>query len=345
MAYPPYYNYVPQQIYAQQGPMMAQAGTSGGYMPIYAPPAAAYAQHAQHAQTPFIPPGAMTETPPVGPSQPLQAKSRPKHSNRAASTPLPLKSALKKTPAPGAAPLPAQAPVYSEAVPPRRRTNSRVKADKYAGIVPQNQMVRQPSDKQVQEAYHMFVTFKGDSELLLENTLEFARQEIEKEIFPLWPHGVESSQFRDSNWKIRFRNSPWNMNGPDVATAWKLIAALFTLFSVRGFSFITSTKCTTQQPRLIFQITNSDRTSIFFLAYFSRGGRRVSLINPPHHIATAFGPTLKVYLPNQVEVIHETGMVTVETKREMAGTGGMSVTWLPGLRLKRRKLQLSLPTF
>ncbi|KAJ7492634.1 hypothetical protein FB451DRAFT_541720 [Mycena latifolia] len=317
MAYPPFYNYgAPPQIYSQQGPMMAQASTSGGYMPIYAPPAAAYAAPAQHAQAPFIPPGAMLETPPAGQSQPLQAKARPKHSHRAATTPLPLKSALKKTPAPGAAPGLAPAQPHMEEA--RRRASSRVKPDKYAAVAPQNP--RMPSDEK--ESYHMFVTFKGDSELLLENTLEVARHEIEKEIFPLWPHGVESSQFRDSNWKIRFRNAPWNMSGPDVAIAWRLIAALFTLFSVRGFSFITSTKCTTTQPRLIFQITNTDRASSFFLAYFSRGGRRISLINPPPHIATTFGPKLRAFLPNQVEVMEERGgLVIVETKREIGGVG------------------------
>ena len=62
----------------------------------------------------------------------------------------------------------------------------------------------------------MFVTFKGDSELLLENTLDHARKEIEEEIFAVWPHGLESSQSRGSNWKIRFKNAPWNMSGPDV---------------------------------------------------------------------------------------------------------------------------------
>jgi hypothetical protein len=96
---------------------------------------------------------------------------------------------------------------------------------------------------------HMFVTFKGDSELLLENTLENARKEIERKIFPMWPHGVET-QFRGSDWILRFRNAPWNMNGPDVVVfvflcrvsfmfdvpfsrAWELISALFTLFTER----------------------------------------------------------------------------------------------------------------
>ncbi|KAJ7103547.1 hypothetical protein B0H15DRAFT_926740, partial [Mycena belliarum] len=307
MAYP-YYNYAPTQIYAQQ-PMMAQAGTSGGYMPIYAPAAAAYASAPQHAQTPFIPPGAMLETPPPGQSQPLQTTARPNHSRRAATTPLPLKSALKKTAVAGVAPIPAPQ-VEPETA--RRRSNSRVNAT--AAL--QNQGSQPPG----KESYHMFVTFKGDSELLFENTLENAKAEIEKEIFPIWPHGVESSQLRDSNWKIRFRSTPWNMSGPDVEIAWKLVISLFTLFSVRGFSFLTSTKCTTTQPRLIFRMTKMDKESIFFLAYFSRGGRRVSLINPPHHIAIAFGSKLKGFLPNRVEVVHEKGMVIVETKREV-GTG------------------------
>ncbi|KAJ7092712.1 hypothetical protein C8R44DRAFT_816341 [Mycena epipterygia] len=308
MAYPPpYYNY-PQQMYSQQTPMMGQAGPTGGYMPIYAPAATHYSAQ---AGTPFIPPTAMLETPPpLAQSQPPQNHPRrPKRSShRAAITPLPLKSALKKTAAPGAAPIPV---TTQQHVQPRRRTNSRVKPGIYAAIP--------PPDQPPFESYHMFVTFKGDSELLLENILPKARQEIEDQIFPVWPHGLESSQSRAFNWTIRFRNAPWNMNGPDVAAAWKLITALFTLFAKRGFSFMTSTKCTTTQPRLIFQITGVDKSSRFFLAYFGRGGRRVSLINPPHNIAMEFGPKIGAYLPNQVQVTQEKDMLIVETERESGG--------------------------
>ncbi|KAJ7783771.1 hypothetical protein DFH07DRAFT_948776 [Mycena maculata] len=291
--------------------MMGQAGPGGGYMPIYAPP---LATSYPAAQTPFIPPGVMIETPPPAQSQPLNTKNRPKHSRRAAATPLPLKSALKKPAATGAAIVPAAPVPYAEPVQPRRRTNS--KADKYATIAPPNE----PFNKRAEESYHMFVTFKGDSELLLENTLDQARKDIEREIFNLWPHGVDA-QIRGSTWSIRFRNAPWNMNGPDVQIAWRLIVQLFTLFSQRGFSFITTTKCTTMQPRLIFQITPADTSSTFFLAYFSRGGRRVSLITPPHHIAVAFGPQLRALLPNQIEVTEDKGMVLVETRREMGASG------------------------
>ncbi|KAJ7125593.1 hypothetical protein C8R43DRAFT_710498 [Mycena crocata] len=263
----------------------------------------------------------MLETPPPSQSQPVlpQAAVRPKHSNRVASTPLPLKSALKKTGANGAA---VPATPYAEPMQPRRRTTSRVKPDKYAFAAATSQNFNQVEMAEPNERYHMFVTFKGDSELLLENTIETARKEISQKIVPLWPHGLETSHLAGgTDWTLKFKNAPWNMSGPDVAIAWKMIAALFTLFAVRGFNFLTSTKCTTTQPRLLFQITNSDRESSFFLAYFSRGGRRVTLINPPHHIAVAFGPKLRAFLPNQVEVIEEKDLLMVETKRQIGGVG------------------------
>lgn len=137
----PYYSYGPQQIYSQQAPMMGQAGSSGGYMPIYAPPATSYAP----AQTPFIPPGAMIETPPATQSQPLNTKNRAKHSHRAATTPLPLKSALKKPAAAGGAPAPVAA-LYAEPVQPRRHTSSKVKPEKYAAVPLANE-VSESSDK------------------------------------------------------------------------------------------------------------------------------------------------------------------------------------------------------
>ncbi|KAF7347846.1 hypothetical protein MVEN_01542200 [Mycena venus] len=324
MSYPPYYTYGAQQMYSQQ-PMMGQAGPSNGYVPLYAgvPAPNLYASATpyptQPPQVPFIPPTAMLETPPAAQSQSLQTKNRPKNSHRAATTPLPLKSALKKPGAAGATPGPA-APMQlaGSGFHVSRRTNSKVQRDQSAALALQNQAV-EPSTK-AEECYHMFVTFRGDSEVLLENTLENARGEIERKIFPLWPHGVET-QFRGSDWILRFRNAPWNMSGPDVAVAWRLIIALFTLFAERGFQFMTSTKCTTTQPRLVFQSSQSDRLSVFFLAYLSRGGRRISLINPPRHIATAFGPRLRAFYPNQIEVSHDDDILIVESKREIGAAG------------------------
>ncbi|KAJ7244783.1 hypothetical protein B0H12DRAFT_1022330 [Mycena haematopus] len=299
---------------------MGQAGPSNnGYVPIYASapnpyaPAAGTPYPAQPLQVPFVPPSAMFETPPAAQAQPLQTKTRPKRSHRAASTPLPLKSALKKPSGAGATPGPAAPMQLAEPFQVRRRTNSKIKRDQAAAAAMQNQSAEPPLRE---EPYHMFVTFKGDSELLFENTLENARKEIERKIFPLWRHGVET-QFRGADWILRFRNAPWNMNGPEVTVAWKLISTLFTLFAERGFQFMTSTKCTTTQPRLVFQSSQADRLSVFFLAYLSRGGRRISLINPPRHIAAAFGPRLRAFLPNQVDESHETDILVVEIKREI----------------------------
>jgi hypothetical protein len=130
--------------------MMGQPG-AGGYMPIYASapnpyaPATPYAP-AQPAQpAPFIPPASMLETPPAPQSQPLQPKTRPKHSHRAATTPLPLKSALKKTGAAGNVPSVTPEP-HAESSQLRRRTNSKVKPDQYAAGVPPNQAV-EPAQK------------------------------------------------------------------------------------------------------------------------------------------------------------------------------------------------------
>jgi hypothetical protein len=132
MSYP-YWNQQ-QQMYPQQ-PMMGQAGPSNGYAPLYASVPNPYALNAtpypaQPPQVPFIPPTAMIETPPAAQSQYLQTKIRPKNSLRAASTPLPLKSALKKTGAAGATPGPAVPMQLAEqGVLPRRPRNSKVKHD------------------------------------------------------------------------------------------------------------------------------------------------------------------------------------------------------------------------
>ncbi|KAK7064242.1 hypothetical protein R3P38DRAFT_2823256 [Favolaschia claudopus] len=320
MAYPPYYAGYQGAYpsYAQQ-PMMGQPGPSNGYMPpLYAPnpygAPAATPYPAQSMQVPFIPPAAMLETP-VNQAQPLQTTTRPKHSHRAATTPLPLKSALKKTGAAGATPGPAAPIQLGDASQPARRSNSRNKPDH--GAAAATMLQHQPEEPPIkEECYHMFVTFKGDSELLLENTLDNARKEIEKKIFPMWPHGVEA-RFSGHDWILRFRNAPWNMSGPDVSIAWRLIGALFTLFAERGFQFMTSTKCTTAQPRLIFQSSFADRASMFFLAYLSRGGRRISLINPPRHIGAAFGSKLRALLPNRIDESEDEEVLIVEIKREI----------------------------
>ncbi|KAG6868592.1 hypothetical protein C0993_000618 [Termitomyces sp. T159_Od127] len=54
-------------------------------------------------------------------------------------------------------------------------------------------------------------------------------------------------------------------------------------------------------PRLVFEVTSEDRTSHFFLAYLSRGGKRLTLIKPPTLIDDTFGNHLKAVLPRKVD--------------------------------------------
>ncbi|KAJ7630922.1 hypothetical protein FB45DRAFT_867204 [Roridomyces roridus] len=309
MAY--YSNYGhPQQMYPQQTPMMGQAAGPSGYMPIYAPPATSYTQ----AHTPFIPPGVMTETPPPTRSQHLGTKPRTKHSRRTETTPRPLKSAMKKPGGTGVAPAPVP-PIYTEPSQSRRRTESKAKADdKYAALSSPSEAC---SSFSVYNDNHMFVTFKGDGELLLENTLDKARADIEK-VIAIWPHGADST-LRGSTWSIRFRNTPWNMNGPDVEKAWALIIALFALFSSRLLAGILIYN----NNQMHYCLTNADTRSTFFLAYFSRGGRRITLISPPYSVAVTFGPRIQALLSNQAEVTQDKGLTVVEVKRDIGGTGGV----------------------
>jgi hypothetical protein len=77
-----------------------------------------------------------------------------------------------------------------------------------------------------------------------------------------------------------------------------------------------------QPPRLIFVVSQMDESSHFFLGYFSRNGRRVTLINPPPHIDVTIGAQLKAVLPRKIgsdRVVDDT-MRVIELKG--AGFGG-----------------------
>lgn len=55
-----------------------------------------------------------------------------------------------------------------------------------------------------------------------------------------------------------------------------------------------------QTPRLIFQMTQPDPNTEFFIAYFSQDGRRFTLVNPPNHIELSLGARLRSALPNKI---------------------------------------------
>lgn len=47
-----------------------------------------------------------------------------------------------------------------------------------------------------------------------ENITEFGLDEIRSRIFPLWEDGVESESVTSNASIVKFRNQPWDMNGP-----------------------------------------------------------------------------------------------------------------------------------
>ncbi|KAF9015147.1 hypothetical protein BDQ17DRAFT_1535872 [Cyathus striatus] len=269
----------PQQPYPH-----TPAALPNHYMPIYGPPA--------HSGPP------PTFDPAAYPSQPLQAPSvpRPNPHRRSNTTParnnVPLKSALKKPAAAASAP---EVPIA------RTRTNS------FSRNNPSNipRPLNIPSMSYGQDnrapdtsvaALHMFISFHGFNELRLENITELALKELRTTIWPLWSDGIESDTVTNHACTVKFRNAPWDMNGPKAYESLRFIVELWTLCTRRGYSFQTTIDTSTPAPRLVFQVAQTDFKSTVFLAYFSQGGRRLTLINPPQPIDYTIGSKLRVVL-------------------------------------------------
>lgn len=64
-------------------------------------------------------------------------------------------------------------------------------------------------------------------------------------------------------------------------------------------------------------MTAQDFASGFFLAYFSQGGRRLTLINPPATIDISLGAHLKAVLPRKIasDEATEENLRVIEVKR------------------------------
>jgi len=75
---------------------------------------------------------------------------------------------------------------------------------------------------------------------------------------------------------------------------------------------------------LIFEVTSADITSQFFLAYFSQGGRRLTLIKPPALVDETLGHQLKAVLPRRVDEDVIDGRRTFEVKKRPSPMNGYS---------------------
>jgi hypothetical protein len=78
-----------------------------------------------------------------------------------------------------------------------------------------------------------------------------------------------------------------------------------------------------QTPRLIFQMTQPDPNTEFFIAYFSQDGRRFTLVNPPTHIELSIGARLRSVLPNKIlsDNVVEDYTRVIEIKRKQNSNG------------------------
>ncbi|KAG5731577.1 hypothetical protein E4T56_gene3789 [Termitomyces sp. T112] len=274
----PYGNY-PYYGQQYQHPPYGVPGPSNPYPPYgyapYGPP-----PHQQDKEPPFIPqgPGFQPQTP------------RPKaHRRTATTTAAPLKSALKR---------PANEGLNRQATYPAAYPNHVPRPRLLSNNHKQYTSNHNPDDFR---PLHMFMSFVGNNELRIENVMEPGLRELRSTILPMWTDGVDSDTQHGHDWTVKFRNNPWSFQGPQAPKAWAIIVQLFTLFARRGFSFQTTMSFGNSAPRLVFEVTSEDRTSQFFLAYLSHGGKRLTFIKPPTLIDDTFCHHLKAVLPRKVD--------------------------------------------
>ncbi|KAH9486947.1 hypothetical protein JR316_0001013 [Psilocybe cubensis] len=144
--------------------------------------------------------------------------------------------------------------------------------------------------------FHMLVSFHNYNELHIEHITRVGLEEVRKLLWPIWQDGVESDVNIGHTCVVKFRNTPWDLNGPNVQQSYKLITSLFTLFEQRGYSFQTAVNIGTPTPRLIFQVTKP-ANAVFFIAFFSQDGRKITLIDPPNPVDLSIGAQLRSALP------------------------------------------------
>jgi hypothetical protein len=175
---------------------------------------------ARDTQVPFIPPG--------------MATPRPKSHRRTATTPgaqahQPLKSAMKKTATIENPLTRQQSNNMQQQQQPQQLMRSRTYSNGNIPIPATNPDFRPCSSNLILSHFsrfysycflqpdHMFLIFIGNNELRLENIMKPAMDELRSSILPMWPDGIESDSQHGHDWTVRFRNSPWAVNGPHSA--------------------------------------------------------------------------------------------------------------------------------
>ncbi|KAJ4484725.1 hypothetical protein C8J55DRAFT_508863 [Lentinula edodes] len=299
------------------------AGPYNGYTPYTPQPQAPVWGSTPYAPNAGLPPPMQMQS---GAPPPTPTAHRSSHRRRTTmpsrNTSQPLKSALKPSNS-------IQMPTPSSPAPlHRKRAMSNPKRDYQNMGMPNaadyttpfsNQGFHLPED----ESTYMFVSFHGTNELHIENLAHKAMDEIRKEIFGMWPGGLELDELQNTQWRVRFKNAPWSLRDENVQWAWRMLVKLFTLFEERGYSYNTTLDVGTSSPRLHF-VASSLSICRFFLATISNGGRTFTLIDPPMDVMRDLTTGLQGALPGHISKdefgrLGETNLRIVELRRPIYG--------------------------
>jgi len=135
-------------------------------------------------------------------------------------------------------------------------------------------------------------------------------------------------ELENTQWRVRFINSPWSLRDENVEWAWRMLVKLFTLFEERGFSYNTTLDIGTPSPRLHFMATQPSICK-FFIATITNHGRTFTIVNPPIEVSRDLTAGLQTALPGHISKddlgkLGETPLRTVELRKRTYGSSEIS---------------------
>jgi len=161
---------------------------------------------------------------------------------------------------------------------------------------------------------HLFVSLLGTDHLRIENANLLLVNDLRQSLLTMWPPGVVSEGTRKDNmWRVNFAGNPWSSTGSDAIMVLRMITELFTRITL-GYDFMNTINTLQTTPRLVFAETYDRGMYIkHFVAYFSRTGRKLTLVDPPQEIGEIIGSRLRTAWPHKISADRtpEDGIYTV----------------------------------
>jgi len=127
---------------------------------------------------------------------------------------------------------------------------------------------------------------------------------------------------RDNTWRVNFTKSPWSSTGPDAIMVLRMVIELFTRITL-GYDFMNSINTLQIPPRLVFAVTRDPGVYInHFVAYFSRTGRKLTLVDPPQELGEVIGSRLRTAWPHKISADRtpEDGIYTIGLRNTAFGS-------------------------